>query len=97
MDLRICSSKKLQLEAVTSSVLETREAESLPSTGSLLAERRDKTGGPLVRQSREWNVCARTAVDFQKDSLRWLGRIQADCMEEVAFEVDPRRQIGFNT
>ena len=42
-------------------------------------------------------MCARTAVDFQKDSLRWLGRIQADCMEEVAFEVDPRRQIGFNT
>lgn len=36
-------------------------------------------------------------MDFQKDSLRWLGRIQADYMEEVAFAVDPRRQIGFNT
>lgn len=34
-------------------------------------------------------------MNVQKDSLLWLGRVQAGCMEEVAFEVGTKGWIGF--
>lgn len=40
-------------------------------------------------QRRKWNVCARTAVNVQKESH------QAGCMEEVAFEAILKRLIRF--
>lgn len=94
MDLSVCNSNKVLLNSVASSVLETvgRQNPCLQEE-DLLAERRDKR--PLIMQRRKWNVCVRTVMNVQKESLLWLDRSQAGCVEEVAFEVVLKRWIRF--